>query len=136
MLSQSTRSLVCCISDLKSFRSRCSTSGITLEFFQDFPPCQPQLAATTGSHDCPHQDLATQTIIVPHCTEFYYFNLYSLCFSRKLQMSTNCMSFLNIIKFLMNNTSEICIFIAAFHITVLKTYSGMGLFSLEVLYNH
>lgn len=35
-------------------------------------------------------------------------------------MSTNCVSFLNIIKFLMNNTSKICAFIAAFYITVLK----------------
>lgn len=120
--------VVCCISDLKSCRSRCSNQCYYFGIFSGFFP--------TASHDCPHQDLATQTIIVPHFTEFYYFNLYSLCFSRKLQMSTNCVSFLNIIKFLMNNTSEICIFIATFYITVSKTYSGMGLFSLEVLYNH
>lgn len=35
------------------------------------------------------------------------------------------MSFLDSIKFLMNNTSEILGFIAAFFITVLKTYSGI-----------
>lgn len=51
-------------------------------------------------------------------------------------MSTNCVSFLDGIKFLMNNTSEVCGFIAAFCITALKTYCGMVLFSLEVLYNH
>lgn len=43
------------------------------------------------------------------------------------------MSFLDSIKFPMNNTSEIRGFIAAFYITVLKTYSGMVLFFLEVL---
>lgn len=51
-------------------------------------------------------------------------------------MSTTCVSFLDSIKFLMNNTSEICGFIAAFCITVLRTYSGIVLFSLEVLCNH
>lgn len=35
-------------------------------------------------------------------------------------MGTNCLSLLNITKFLKNNTSKICDFIAAFYITVLK----------------